>query len=127
MNQEEITVVGLIKRIESGEGKNIQLKNWQLAQLFGVYESTIRAGVKAIIKNNTVKPDYHSILVQDGRILLPEAFGLDMIVALSFRIDSAEADKFQKWVIDKLTDCSNTKDKGFILFPYLLNNPTMLN
>lgn len=109
MNKEEITIIGLIKQIESGEKENIRLKTWQLAQLFGVYESTIRAGVKAIIKNNVVKPDYHSILVQDGRILLPEAFGLDMIVALSFRIDSAEADKFQKWVIDKLTDCSNTK------------------
>lgn len=127
MIQEEITVVGLIKRIESGEEKNIQLKNWQLAQLFGVYESTIRAGIKAIIKNNTVKPDYHPTLIQEGGVLLPEVFELDMVIALSFRIDSAEADKLRRWIIGKLTKVSRTINNEIILFSYSQNNRSMLN
>jgi len=54
MNKKEITIAGLIRLIESGEGKNIRLRNWQLAQLFGVYESTVRANIKSIIKSNIV-------------------------------------------------------------------------
>ena len=102
MNKEEITIAGLIKLIESGEGKNIRLRNWQLAQLFGVYESAVRANIKSIIKNNIVKPDYNSTLVQTGGILLPEVYGLDMVIALVFRLDSANASKFREWIMTKL-------------------------
>lgn len=34
--KEEITVSGLIELIESGERKNIRLRSWELAKLFGV-------------------------------------------------------------------------------------------
>jgi len=102
MNKEEITIAGLIRLIESGEGKNVRLRNWQLAQLFGIYESTVRASIKSIIKNNIVKPDYNSTLVQTGGILLPEVYGLDMIIALVFRIDSANTSKFREWIMTKL-------------------------
>ena len=102
MNKEEITIAGLIKLIESGEGKNIRWRKWQLAQLFGVYESTVRANIKFIIKSNIVKPDYHSTLVQTGGILLPEVYSLDMIIALAFRIDSANASKLREWIMTKL-------------------------
>lgn len=102
MNKEKITIAGLIRLIESGEGKNIRMRNWQLAQLFGAYESTVRANIKSIVKSNIVKPDYHSTLVQTGGILLPEVYGLDMIIALAFRIDSANASKFREWIMTKL-------------------------
>ena len=122
MNQEEITVVGLIKRIESGEGKNIRLRNWQLAQLFGVYESTVRANIKSIIKSNIVKPDYNSTLVQTGGILLPEVYSLDMIIALVFRIDSANVYKFREWIMTKLLVRKNN-----ILIHIGLDNLQFLN
>ena len=41
MKREEITVSGLIKVIESGKGKNVSLRTWQIAQLFGVYQSNV--------------------------------------------------------------------------------------
>ena len=102
MNKEEITIAGLIKLIESGDRENIRLRNWQLAQLFGVYESAVRANIKSIIKSNIVIPDYNSIHVQTGGILLPEVYGLDMVIALVFRLDSANASKFREWIMTKL-------------------------
>lgn len=125
MNKEEITIAGLIRLIESGEGKNIRFRNWQLAQLFGVYESTVRANIKSIIKSNIVKPNYNSTLVQTGGILLPEVYGLDMVIALAFRLYSANADEFRKWIWRKLEKSSNIFDNRIIIFP--LNNPMILN
>ena len=127
MKQEEITISDLITRIESGEKENIRLKTWQLAHLFGIYESTVRTNIKAIIKSNIVQPDYNSTLVQERGILLPEAFGLDMVIALSFRINSAEADKLRRWIIGKLTKVSRTINNEIILFSYSRNNQSMLN
>jgi hypothetical protein len=120
MNKEEITISELIKLIESGEGKSIRLRNWQLAQLFGVYESTVRANIKSIIKSNIVKPEYDSTLVQTGRILLPEAFGLDMIIALAFRLDSANANILRKWILRETAKPVDILDNRIFLIP--LNN-----
>lgn len=125
MNEKEITIAGLIKLIESGEKENIRLPSWQLAQLFGVYESAVRANIKSIVKSNIVKPDYHSTLVQTEGILLPEVYGLDMIIALAFRLESANADKFREWILRKLEKSSNIFDNMIIIFP--LNNPMILN
>ena len=98
-----------------------------MAHLFGIYESTVRTNIKAIIKSNIVQPDYNSTLVQERGILLPEAFGLDMVIALSFRINSAEADKLRRWIIGKLTKVSRTINNEIILFSYSRNNQSMLN
>jgi len=120
MNKKEITVPDLIKWIESGEKENISLKTWELAQLFEVYESAVRANIKAIIKNNIVKPEYNSTLVQAGKILLPEIFGLDMIIALAFRLDSENADILRKWILRKTAKPVDILDNRIFFIP--LNN-----
>ena len=102
MKGEEITVAGLIKRIESGERKNIRLRNWELARLFGVYEQTIRANVKAIIQSNVIMPDSDSEFVQMGETCLPIVHGLEMIIALAFQLHSPDADRLRKWTIEKI-------------------------
>ncbi len=71
MNKEEITVEGLIKVIESGEGGKIRLKNWQIARLFGVYEQAVRANVVSIIQTGAIKPFTSCEVRQVGKILLP--------------------------------------------------------
>lgn len=57
MNREEVTVASLIKAIESGERKEIRLRDWEIARLFGVgvYKQAVRANIKAIIRSGTVK------------------------------------------------------------------------
>lgn len=125
MNQKEITTAKLIRLIESGEKENIRLRSWQLAQLFGVYESAVPANIKSIVKSNIVKPDYNSTLVQTGGILLPEVYDLDMVIALAFRLDSPNADEFRKWILRKLEKSSDVFDDRIIIYP--LNNPMTLN
>jgi len=100
MKTKEITVSGLIKVIESGKGKKIRLNTWQLAQLFGVYESTVNACIKAVIKSEIIIPSFDCPLVQTGKTFLPEVYDLEMIVALAFRLNSADTSEFRKWIIE---------------------------
>jgi hypothetical protein len=102
MKREEITVPSLIKLIESGEKEKICLRSWQLAQLFGVYESAIRANVKAIIRAGIIIPCTGCEVRQVGNILLPESCNLEMIIALAFRLHSPDADKFRKYIIGRI-------------------------
>lgn len=123
MKQEEITVGGLIKLIESGEGKEIRLKDWQIARLFGVYEQTVRANIKSIIQTGVVKPSICGEVRQVGKILLPEVFDLEMIIALSFRLTSSDAAKLREWIIEKVI---HRTDNRFMILGRI-NNPQILN
>lgn len=123
MKQEEITVGGLIKLIESGEGKEIHLKDWQIARLFGVYEQTVRANVKSILQSGVVMPSTCCEVRQAGKVLIPDFFDLEMIIALSFRLTSPDAAKLRKWIIEKVI---HRTDNGFMILGRI-NNPQILN
>lgn len=112
----------MIKLIESGEKENICLRNWELARLFGVYESAIRANVKAIIQSNVIMPDLDSEFIQTGQTFLPVTHGLEMIIALAFRLHSPDADKLRKWTIDKIVHQTNNK-----IIVFGINNLQILN
>jgi len=118
----EITVSGLIRLIESGERKNIRLRSWELAQLFGVYEVTITANIKAIIRADVINVCLDCEVRQSGNMLIPEIYDLEMIVALSFRIKSQEASKFRRWIFKKVM---SAKPKEIIVLP--INNSQMIN
>ncbi|MFV0398363.1 MAG: hypothetical protein ACK5JU_10180 [Bacteroidales bacterium] len=123
MKQEEITVGGLIKLIESGEGKEIRLKDWQIARLFGVHEQAIRANIKSIIQSEAVKPSVCGEVRQAGKVLIPDSFDLEMIIALSFRLTSLDAVKFREWIIEKVI---HRTDNRFMILGRI-NNPQILN
>jgi len=113
--KEEITVSGLIKVIESGKGKEIRLSAYQVTRLFGVFEATIIANVKAIIKSGVLIPNTYGSLVQSGKSFLPEVYDLEMIIALAFRINSAETAELRKWVIGKISRVNIVKMNYFQL------------
>lgn len=122
MKGEEITVSGLIKLIESGEKENIRLRNWELARLFGVYESAISANDKAIIQSKVINPDLDFEFIQAGKTFLPVVHGLEMIIALAFRLHSPDADNLRKWTIDKIVHQTNNK-----IIVFGINNLQILN
>lgn len=123
MKQEEITVGDLIKLIESGEGKEIRLKDWQIARLFEVYEQTIRTNIKSIIQTGVVKPSVCGEVRQVGKTLIPEVFNLETIIALSFRLNSPNAAKFKEWIIEKVIHRTDNR----LMILGRINNLQILN
>lgn len=81
----------------------VQMTFFEIAELFGVFVQTIRSNVKAILKSEVVAADVASGGTMDGNLILPDYYGLDMVTALSFRINSRNAGVFRKWILGKAT------------------------
>lgn len=91
---------GMVSVPQSGE---IRMTAFEIAALFEVYVRAIDAGIKAVLKSGIVKMDFSRPVTVAGNTLMPDVYGLDMIVALSFRIESRNAEVFRKWVIRRIT------------------------
>ena len=96
----------LIKISENGNvfiPDNVQMWDFEIAELFGVMIPTIRSNVRAILKSGVVTIDTQHGGTVIGATILPDYYGLDMIIALAFRIHSRNARILRKWILRKVT------------------------
>lgn len=91
---------GIVSVPQSGE---IRMTTFEIAALFGVYTQTVNAGIKAILKSGVVKVDISFPATVSGNTVLPDVYGLEMIIALAFRIRSYNAEVLRKWTIWKVS------------------------
>lgn len=82
---------------------NIQMRDFEIAELFGVMMPTIKSNIRAILKTGVVTEDLTGGATLVSCNILPDYFGQDMVVAIAFRIQSYKADIFRKWIIRKMT------------------------
>ena len=82
---------------------NVQMRDFEIAELFGAMIPTVRSHVRAILKTGIATGDYTNAATLVGNNVLPDYLGLDMVVALAFRIQSYKAEIFRKWIIRKTT------------------------
>lgn len=79
---------------------NVQMRDFEIAELFGVMVSTVKGKIKTLLKNRHFNDcTYH---VVSGSRLIPDYFDLEMVVAVAFSVDSYQADIFRKWIMHKI-------------------------
>lgn len=83
---------------------NVQMRDFEIAELFGVMIPTVRSHVRAILKTGIATGDYTNGATLVGNNVLPDYFGLDMVMALAFRIHSWQAEIFRQWILKKVID-----------------------
>ena len=66
-------------------------------------------------------PSYNCPIIQIGKTLFPEIYDLEMVIALAFRIHSAEAREFRKWIMGKVIHRNNNMIIAMGLNNYQLN------
>ena len=88
--------------VEPGPDGQIWLSRWELTDLFGVYTATITANIKAIIRSGAVKPSLDGTVMMMGNTPIPEFVGMDMVVALAFRIDSTAAKRIRLFIVQRV-------------------------
>ncbi|HAZ03028.1 MAG: hypothetical protein A2W90_18370 [Bacteroidetes bacterium GWF2_42_66] len=81
------------------EGGVFWLTRYQIADLFGVFISTVGRNIQSILKSGSLK---HGNVVlhkktTEGKVI--ELYSLEMIIALAFRIRSEKAEVFRAWVV----------------------------
>lgn len=104
MKREKITISenGVIT-LPSNPTEAVWMRDFEIAELFGVMLPTIKSNIRAVLKSNVVAEDTTNGATLVGRNILQDYFGLDMVVALAFRINSMNAQLFRDFVTQKMT------------------------
>lgn len=73
----------------------------EIADLFGIFYQTAKKNVRAIEKSGIAVGDYSMGGTVDGDKVYPDFYGLEMLIAVAYRVQSANSEAFRKWVIKK--------------------------
>ena len=82
-------------------GTNIWMTDYEITDLLGVTLSAVRSHVKSIFKSGVLPESgtYRYILLESGN--RADAYNMEMITALAFRLNSLPAKIFREWVVRK--------------------------
>ena len=80
-------------------GGEVWVTKHQIADLFGCFVAKVDANVRATLKTGTLEEDKvcRTLRYANGSSVV--LYNLEMITALSFRIRSANADLFRRWLM----------------------------
>ena len=98
-----------------------KMSTLEIANLFGIYYQTAKRHIRAIEKSNIASGDYSLTCTVDGKSIYPDYYGLEMVIALAFRVQSEKADIFRRWIVKK------TMRQELTTIPILLTQNAMLN
>ena len=79
----------------------VQMRDFEMAELFGVTIPTVRSNIRVILKSDVAVADTQHGGTILGNAFYPDYYGLDMIMALAFRIQSPQAEAFRKWILSR--------------------------
>ena len=80
----------------------IAMTEYEIAELFGVIASTIRAAIKAIYKSSVIREEDAKRYLRKTNGNIIEVYSLETIVALAFRVDSFGANKVREYLFRTL-------------------------
>lgn len=101
----------------------VQMRDFEIAELFGVMIPTIRSNIHTILKSGVATADLTNGATLVGYNVVPDYHGLNMIMALAFRIQSPQAEIFRKWILSKATE--KKQNANYRIFVDI--NPKTLN
>lgn len=82
---------------------NTRMTISEIAELLGSYYQTAKRTIRTIEKLGIANGDYSICCTVDGQKVYPEYYGLEMIIAVAFRVQSHRAEIFRKWLLRKLS------------------------
>ena len=94
MENRKIRIENAVITVPSKTKMNIA----EIADLFGVYYHTAKKHIRAIEKLGVAGGDYSRSCTCEGSKIYPDYYGLEMVIAVAFQVQSANAEVFRKWI-----------------------------
>ncbi|MFR9547119.1 MAG: hypothetical protein SNJ29_16315 [Rikenellaceae bacterium] len=94
---------GIVTISESGAvcvPANVQMSDFEIAQLLGIMVPTVRGAIKRLLSSRPLV-DCSGGVVRGNRIV-PEYFGLEVVIAIAMQVESYEADIFRRWLLRRV-------------------------
>lgn len=98
---------------------DIWMSEPELVELFGVITPTLHAAVRAVYKSGVLKEYEGRKYVRLGNGYYADVFGLPMIAALAFRINSFGAEQVRNVILERVY---LRKEKKSIIFSLCIND-----
>lgn len=70
----------------------------EIANLFDIYYNTAKRHIRTIERLGLADGNYTLSCIIEGAKIYPDYYGLEMIVAVAFRVQSANAEVFRRWI-----------------------------
>jgi Virulence protein len=82
---------------------DVWMTQHEITDLFGCFISKVKSNTCSILKSSILRDTdvYLTYHCQNGSFV--EVYGLELIIALSFRIQSGNAEVFRRWLTRRLT------------------------
>ena len=93
--------------LELSEDGTVWMTKNEIASLFNIYHYSVKANLKYLFKSNSfgdkeVKKEETQIL-SNGQKCIVEYFNLEVIIALSYRLDSYICILFRQWIAQQVS------------------------
>lgn len=96
MKRERIAIDGSGVLTVPTDAAHIAMTEYEIAELFHVIAPTVRATIKAVYKSGVIREYDAKRYLRQANGNGIEVYGIEMIVALAFRIDSFGANKVRE-------------------------------
>ena len=80
---------------------NVQMRDFEIAELFGVMVPTVKGKIKTLLKNRHFNGCTYNMV--SGSSLISDFFDLEMVVAVAFSVDSYKANLFISYILSIAT------------------------
>lgn len=88
----------------------VSMRSFEIAHLFCVTSQAVNANIASLMKAGIVHPEMKGYITMKYGMYTPEYFGLDIVTALAFRLDSFQAKIFREWVLNRIVCRKEAKD-----------------
>ena len=88
---------------------DIWMTQHEIADLFGCFVSKVNSNIRSMLKSSVLRGAdvCRTYQYQNGNFI--EQYNLEMIIALSFRIQSKNAEVFRRWLTRQITKAEITE------------------
>ncbi len=83
--------------------RNIRMNIEEIAALFGIFYQVAKKNIRCVEALGICTGDQSMSGTVEGAKIVSDYYGLDMIIAIAFRVQSVKANIFRQWIIDKST------------------------
>ncbi len=70
----------------------------EIADLFGIYYQTAKKLIQDIEESGVAGGDYSGSCTCEGSKIYPDYYGLEVIITVAFRVQSANAEALRRWI-----------------------------
>jgi hypothetical protein len=101
MKREIISITDEGAIVSPNSPHRVRMTAIEIAALLGIYYPTVKRHICAIEESGIAGGDYTMTCTVGNMTVRPEYYGLEMIVAVAFRVKSWQADKFRQWLMER--------------------------